>query len=294
MDRTPKELLACPICCSSSLKVCEKPGKLLNQQFELFECISCTFLFIANPSTDYSTIYNAAYYEGNGADPMVDYAFEFDAPDQTIRKYEWAGLHKLVSELAGRSAKLTWLDYGCGAGGFVRYLAKTGVVGFGTDTGGYADKVVAAGIPFLPEQKLREYAGKFDVITLIEVIEHVPDPVALLKEVNSLLRPGGVLFLTTGNSEPHRSMICEWPYIIPDIHISLFNPKSMRTALSAAGFTPRNSKPNSWTDIIKFKVLKNLGARRASFVYELMPWSLIALLVDRKYHVSALPYGVKP
>ena len=283
----------CPICTGPSRKICEKEGKLIKRRFNLFECSRCTFLFIANPSTDYGSIYDAAYYEGRGADPMVDYAFELEAPDLTVRRYEWAGLRRLVTGLADNgAAPLKWLDYGCGAGGFVRHLGKSGIDASGTDIGGYSDKVIAAGIPFIAESDLFAHNGTFDVVTLIEVIEHVADPVTVLKAANCLLRPGGIVFLTTGNSESHRAAIERWSYIIPDIHISLFNPKSMQAALSAAGFSTHTDRAG-WADIIKFKVLKNLGARKTSLLYDVLPWSLIAAIVDRKYRVSALPYGRK-
>jgi SAM-dependent methyltransferase len=291
-DRDASER-ACPICAGPSSNVCDKQGKLIKRQFALFECGRCSFLFIADPSSDYSSIYDLAYYEGRGADPLVDYAFELEAPEVTIRKYEWAGLRKLVFELVADPAQLKWLDYGCGAGGFVRYLTKCGVNAFGTDTGGYVDKIVAANIPFISEPQLERHFVTFDVVTLIEVIEHVPDPVALLKVACSLLRTGGVLFLTTGNSEPHRSAISEWSYITPEIHISLFNPRCMRVALSAAGFEARLTGWFGWSDIIKFKVLKNVGAHKAYNLYDVLPWSLISRIVDRKYRVSALPYGIK-
>ena len=55
--------------------------------------------------------------------------------------------------------------------------------------------------------------GSFDVVTAIEVIEHVLDPVAELRRIRALLRPGGLLFLTTGNAKPYSKRLLTWGYL---------------------------------------------------------------------------------
>jgi SAM-dependent methyltransferase len=81
-------------------------------------------------------------------------------------------------------------------------------------------------------------SGSFDVITLMDVIEHVPEPCALLDEVYRVLRPGGVTFLVT----PNFGSFFVWLYgryaygIGPQEHVTYFRPSTMRTALRATGF----------------------------------------------------------
>ena len=100
-----------------------------------------------------------------------------------------------------------------------------------------------AGIPVVDPDGLAALRGTFDVVTAIEVIEHVADPVPFLSGLRDLLRPGGLLFLTTGNAAPHRDDLARWNYVIPEIHVSFFEPRTLERALIAAGFRP--SRPAS-------------------------------------------------
>jgi len=68
-----------------------------------------------------------------------------------------------------------------------------------------------------------------------EVVEHLADPVAELKRIHSLLRPGGLFFLTTGNAAMQRRRFLKWPYIVPEIHVSYFEPRTLARALERAG-----------------------------------------------------------
>jgi SAM-dependent methyltransferase len=132
-------------------------------------------------------------------------------------------------------------------------------------------------------------------VTAIEVIEHVVDPVSELRRMAALLRPGGVLFLTTGNAAPYAERLREWRYVIPEIHVSFFEPRTLRLALEKAGLRP--DEPGfgpGWTDIVRFKVLKNLRRRSISPLDRFVPWPLVARLLDRRLQLAAHPIGRAP
>ena len=187
----------------------------------------------------------------------------------------------------------TWLDYGCGAGGLVRYLRSHGVSGaVGYDPSHFAPTIPSDPGFFIPQGELDAWSGTCDVITAIEVLEHVYDPVAELKRLRRLLRPGGVLLITTGNAEPHRDRLTKWSYVIPEIHISLFEPRSLAAALERAGLEPVYSGyTTGWADIIRYKVLKNLGRSSVGPFERLVPWVLMSKLIDRRFALSAQPVG---
>jgi SAM-dependent methyltransferase len=284
---------ACPVCSSATKPIGDKPAAFSGRTYTLRRCPTCGFAFVANPWTEYDRIYDRDYYAGRGADPHVDYAFEVEHPDETVRGYEWRGIVDAVAALVPLSPETRWLDFGCGHGGLVRYARlhhDLAVEGF--DTGAVAGDARRAGIPVLDERGLADARGTFDVVTAIEVIEHVPNPVDLLASIRRLLVPGGLLFLTTGNARPFRRRLLRWRYVEPDVHVSFFEPDTLVRALSRAGFRPeRRGRIAGFTDIIRFKVLKSLGVRRKNVWERLVPWTLVAALVDARLGVSAHPVG---
>jgi 2-polyprenyl-6-hydroxyphenyl methylase/3-demethylubiquinone-9 3-methyltransferase len=104
--------------------------------------------------------------------------------------------------LAGKSA----LDVGCGAGLLAEPLARLGATVTGIDA---APEVIAVAREHAAGQGLeidyrvgdvQQLAGTFDLVTSMEVIEHVADPAAFLKALAARLAPGGLLILSTPNA----------------------------------------------------------------------------------------------
>jgi SAM-dependent methyltransferase len=282
--------MRCKICDSPSIDVGTKWGRFEKRNFDLRQCPECHFAWVSDPCTDYSHIYSAAYYRGQGADPLVDYAFELEHPDRTIRRYEWRGIYRAVDSLVPLSSETRWLDFGCGNGGMVRYCRSRKIPAVGFDEGSIVDDARSLGIPILARGDLE--GKKFDVITAVEVLEHVESPLEVLRMLREMLTPGGLLFLTTGNAAPYRNCLSSWSYVIPEIHISFFEPETMREALSRAGFRAdfRGFLPG-FQDVIRFKILKNLGIRTCSLGERLLPWALLAKLADMKHKVTSHPLG---
>ena len=103
------------------------------------------------------------------------------------------------------------LDIGCGAGVAAEALARRGFNVLGLDAAGEAiaaARTHAEGRGLLlayragTAEDLAAEGMRFPVITALEVIEHVPDPVAFLGTLRELLTPGGQLFLSTLNRTP--------------------------------------------------------------------------------------------
>ena len=253
--------MPCKICQGATDVVGEKQGHLAGRKFKLLRCRSCHFAFVEDPWLDYAAIYDAAYYEGRGADPSVDYYFELAHPTRAIRRYEWSGIVEVIRQLCGLTAKTRWLDFGCGNGGLVRHAREAvGCEAIGHEEGAIAADARKAGVPIVDRAALEAQQGTFDVVTAIEVLEHVVEPLEVLGQIRRLLRPGGVFFYTTGNALPQRQSLLTWPYFVPEIHISLYEPSSMREALQRTGFEPRQlGYIAGWDRITAFKVLKNLG-----------------------------------
>ena len=282
----------CAICQAETVPAGVKRGIRSKRKFSLRQCVRCGFHFVVDPWVDYGSIYDDAYYEGKGSDPLIDFAFEFERPDITVRQYEWRGWNQLVhSESA---APLRWLDFGCGCGSLVRYLHELGrdeVYGF--DTGAWTEKARLKGVPMLTEDDLLAQGATFDVITAIDVLEHVPNPVAVLKQLRRLLKPGGRLYPITQNAEIAPRNFARWSYVLPEIHVSFFTPTAMAAALREAGFAavPLRRGPG-WSNILRSRILKNLGVKRVNAAEKLLPWNLLTRAADRWVKMGGMPLGL--
>jgi SAM-dependent methyltransferase len=293
--------IPCKLCGSATTTIGSKTSSYSGREYFFLRCTSCQFAFVSNPWTDYASIYNADYYAGKGADPYVDYLYELEAPRQSVRFYEWRGIVRAVRSLVPLSPSTRWLDYGCGKGGLMRYCQQElgrdlQIVGF--DEGWIAGKSEDYGIHVLTRSELNALpAATFDIITAIEVIEHITAPRLMLREIRRLLRPGGLFFFTTGNAKPYRRNLLKWRYVYPDIHVSYFEPETLRRALTECGLMPaRRGFLPGYSDIIRFKCLKALGLRKRSGWERCLPWALISRLVDWRLGLTDHPlaWGASP
>lgn len=93
------------------------------------------------------------------------------------------------------------LDVGCGTGEFLASL-PAGVARFGVEPSAAALAARSRGIEVLaPELASWRGRGQFDAVTIIDVIEHIPEPRAFLTEAYLRVAPGGLLIVSTGNPE---------------------------------------------------------------------------------------------
>ena len=287
--------LPCKICGNPAQNVGIKQGNWRRIEYSLYHCPKCRFGFVGNPSTDYEQIYNLDYYNGRGADPLIDYLFELNNQEDTIRQYEWKGIVSIVSQVKEISPEINWLDFGCGNGGLVRWVKNNlncNIVGF--ETGEIADKARELNIPILSEQELQAQSNRYDVITAIEVLEHVIDPIDVLEKLFNLVKEGGILFYTTGNATRYRKRLASWSYVAPEIHISFYEPSTLEYAMTKVGFKVKKIEYlRGFTDVIRFKILKNLGVKKVNQWETLLPWLMLSYIADQIFGISDFPIGYK-
>lgn len=153
------------------------------------------------------------------------------------KKTELDRAYRHLPRLQGKGEKV--LDIGCGDGAFLKRAAQVGWEAWGLEP----DVKAAAGLSgfkvlqgSLPNVPLPD--ASFDYITLSHVIEHLHDPVAALKEIHRLLKPGGGVWIATPNIESigHRLFGATWIGIQSPTHLVLFNRRAIRYALESSGF----------------------------------------------------------
>lgn len=142
------------------------------------------------------------WWDPHGASAMlhrlnpIRLAYVRDRIDQ-----HWQSDERALRPLAGKSA----LDVGCGAGLLCEPLARLGATVTGIDA---APELIAAAQAHGEGQGLaisyraggvEELEGQYDLVTAMEVIEHVADPAAFIRSLADRLAPGGLLILSTPN-----------------------------------------------------------------------------------------------
>lgn len=133
------------------------------------------------------------------------------------------------------------LDVGCGSGLALEGMAELGWQVYGVDFDPKAVEIAQRKGLEVNLGSLKEQAyppDYFDVVTMSHLIEHVHDPLGLLRECRRILKPQGLLTMVTPNSDSwgHKRFAASWMHLDPPRHLHVFNEQSLTTLLGAAGF----------------------------------------------------------
>ena len=237
---------ACAICGSEQRHVVlKKSGAAIIHRFDIVKCRKCGHIYVdprvANDLL--RDLYDEAYYKGHGFDRTIDYAgppspskiAEIDAIEATVTAARPDGV-----------AGARWLDFGCGAGFLLERLVERNVDALGFDDAEPALRRCAQkGLPVSARHGVEVQRGTFDVVSAVEVIEHVPDPRGFLRYLTSFLRIGGLLYVQTGNWNMVRRLPGT-PYLMPEGHIHYFTPPVMRRLFKDVGLVEAETFSHSW------------------------------------------------
>ena len=154
----------------------------------------------------------------------------------------------LLEQGARPSPETVWLDLGCHQGQLLRrVIRRFGVKGIGFDDWPAALKSAAdARWQYFQANLDKElpWRGEADVVSALEVLEHMVDTDGFLDRILAILKPGGYLVLSTPNINSLRNRITVPLGIYPTgleyrtviHHVRLYNPQMLREHLSARGF----------------------------------------------------------
>lgn len=193
-----------------------------------------------------------------------DYDGYYDEANLSVPDFIGARLDEIFASFAPYRRTNRLLDIGCGAGSLLEAARRAGWEAHGTEVSAPAvEHARAAGFEvFCGDLADAPYPeGHFDVVTASEILEHLPEPRALVREAARVLRPGGLFWATTphGRGLSARLLGTGWSAISPPEHMQLFSLRGARRMLGGAGF----SKPRVTSrGCDPFEVIRALRSRR--------------------------------
>lgn len=196
------------------------------------------FVYPVPTSSELENIYEEAYFRS-----YRDASMDMVAGPETIPSRYRRRLRAVKrGSPAGRL-----LEVGVGHGTFLYLAREQGWEVHGVDVSSYAAHVAKERFQLDVSVSTLEQAqfppDHFEVVHLAHVLEHLPDPIASLKEIRRILKPGGRLLVEVPNELENLGLrlmdmlrIERRPYIVRSTHLYFFNPSTLRAALTASGF----------------------------------------------------------
>jgi 2-polyprenyl-6-hydroxyphenyl methylase/3-demethylubiquinone-9 3-methyltransferase len=174
-----------------------------------------------------------------------------------------------IQECAGQLAGKTVLDVGCGGGILSESMAAVGATVTGIDLAERSLKIarlhgLESGIKVdyraIPVEDLAvEQPGHYDVVTCMEMLEHVPDPGSVIRACSTLVKPGGWVFFSTLNRNVKSFLfaIVGAEYVLNLLprgthsHDQFIKPSELATSARQAGLEPISMRGMEYNPITK-------------------------------------------
>ncbi|EMI61528.1 methionine biosynthesis protein MetW-like protein [Leptospira noguchii serovar Autumnalis str. ZUN142] len=258
----------CPCCQKKDWKF------LYNSTFKdynipIYLCSNCG-LQTQYPRPEPSELYTEEYYSGN-----ANFSYRDERQTEKFDRYVWKARIKNIQKFKPNGE---FLDVGCSFGGFLNCAKEAGFQVTGVEISSYSAEVAKS-------RGLKVYTGEFldvdlpenffDVITLVEVIEHLSDPKKVFEKLSRILKPGGLLLIQTANFEGWQAINAgaDYHYYLPG-HFYYYSESNLKKILDRFGF--RDSITYLGVDFSLFaKLLKSRGSFK--FWNEYWKWIRISV-----------------
>jgi SAM-dependent methyltransferase len=154
-----------------------------------------------------------------------------------------ASLDRVVAGAVPYRLTGRWLDIGFGEGGLLSRAEKRGWACYGIEPSPQALQFGASRgwiVSSEPSSDPRFREGAFDVVSMVEVLEHLRDPRGALREAARWLRPDGLLYMTTPNARSLNSRLLgpDWSVFCPPEHLNIFTRRGLRRLVREGGLSP--------------------------------------------------------
>lgn len=251
--------MKCFLCSSDKFKTVYTSG-----EFKIVSCVNDD-LYFKIATGDQKNLYDKDYFEAYPYSNFLNL-------NKIYFKNKVRRLIKLQPH-PKRSRRISILDIGCGWGDFLEVCRDENIPYLGIDDSPEAIEICKKkhlnchrGIEFSQHKE-------FDAITLFQTIEHIQNPHPLLKSASKLLKPGGIILITTPNNDsPLRKLNkSKWSVYNTNSHFVFYNKKTLKQTLAAAGFKNVEVKIDSPRLLSLKYILSRLNFRLLTLNFDLVP-----------------------
>jgi len=233
-EASKTEYIACPLCQSSDYR-----NILTKFEMNIVKCKKCGLIYV-NPilqELELSKRYTRSFFFNEYLPIFKANSTHYDL--NVIRSHFFLYLQLLTKYL---TSEKRLLDVGCGAGFFIKASEEIGWevegVEISTIASEYAQNIVKVKVHKGKLEELNFPAEEFDLVVLMETIEHLTNPLNTLMEINRILKEEGILIISAPdyNSLSRLFLRKNWAVLSPAEHLSFFTQKTLLHILQKANF----------------------------------------------------------
>ena len=273
--------------------------------YDIVKCKNCGLVTVKPfpEKKDLSELYEEEYFvKGTGKKGYSNYKKGIKDYIDYVTKSPF--IKKRINYLSMFKKKGALLDIGCAHGFFLKAAEEKGWKVRGVDISKYAAEYgkKKLGLKITPESfEETEFApNSFDAVTIWSFFDHVLDPTSLLKRVNRILKPGGIVAFNISNIDSYRAKIngADWRPFRPPEHLYYYSITTTNALLKKTGFRlPAyfGKREVKMTDIIRNPDSKLEGGKK-TFSFSFPKWTCLYLQgliysICEKFNLGGLTVG---
>lgn len=244
--------------------------------YEIYRCKTCGLgetKLTAPYGRFVEEFYSKGYYTGTASrGAYSNYALDKPYITRTMGKF-------LSAITSATPPPRRLLDVGCAYGYFVELAMAAGYDAYGIDASefaaGWAKKKFNGRIRHGTIGSFAPNGARYDIVTLLDVVEHLGDPRSDLSKVSSLLAADGVVLIATGDTQSVAAKMLgrRWTFYIPPQHLFFFNRQNFTRLLGESGLVPVHwFRVGKWLSLqYVFHLARTTGESRfAQWLYPLV------------------------